>query len=160
LPIHRRRLTFTGVNPLGLVQSCFENFYVYGAVEPTPGESFVLELPDLHATTFQVLLDEFAQHDQETLNLVLMDHGSCQTATSRVMPENLVCLFLPPDSPELNPIERLWQEVNAPLAGVLAATLDELEHHVERLITQYSKAAIPTLTAYPYFVQAVHALYS
>jgi transposase len=158
LPIQRRRITLTGVKPLGLVQYRFENFYVYGAVEPTTGESFFLELPYLNATNFQIFLDEFAHHYQETLNIVLMDNGSCHTAKSLVMPENLACLFLPPYSPELNPIERLWQDVKAQLAWVLTAALDELEDHVGRVITQYSKAALQTLTSYPYFVQAVNAL--
>jgi hypothetical protein len=43
LPIQRRRLTLTGVKPVGAVQYCVENFYVDGAVEPTTGESFFLE---------------------------------------------------------------------------------------------------------------------
>jgi DDE superfamily endonuclease len=96
LPIQRRRLTLTGVKPQGLVQYRFENFYVYGAVEPTTGESFFLELPYLNATNFQIFVDEFAHHYQETLKIVLMDNGSCHTAKSLVMPENLACLFLPP----------------------------------------------------------------
>jgi DDE superfamily endonuclease len=61
-------------------------------------------------------------------------------------------------SPELNPIERLWQDVKAQLAWVLTAALDELEDHVGHVIIQYSKAALQTLTSYPYFVQAVNAL--
>jgi transposase len=149
LPIQLGRIPLTGVKPLGFVPYRFENFYVYSAVEPTTGESFFLELPSLQATNVQIVLAECAHHYRETLNLVLRDNGSCHTAKSRVMPENLVCLFLPPYSPELNPIERLWQDVKAPLASVLAAALDELEHHVERIITQYSKAAIQTLTSYP-----------
>jgi hypothetical protein len=45
LPIQRRRLTSTGVKPLGTVPSRVENFYGYGAVEPTTGESCFLERP-------------------------------------------------------------------------------------------------------------------
>jgi transposase len=160
LPIQRRRITLTGVKPLGLVQYRFENFYVYGAVEPTTGESFFLELPYLNATNFQIFLEEFAQHYQETLNIVLMDNGSCHTAKSLMIPENLVCLFLPPYSPELNPIERLWREVKEPWAWVLAATIEELEHRVEMLVTHYSHATIRSLTSYPYVVRAVNAVCS
>jgi transposase len=160
LPIQRRRITLTGVKPLGRVQSRFENFDVYGAVEPTTGESFFLELPSLNATNFQIFLEEFAPHSQEALTIVLLDNGRCHTAKSLEMPENLVCLFLPPYRPELNPIARLWQDVKAQLAWVLAAALDALEHHIEHIITRSSTAAIQTLTSYPYFVQAVNALYS
>jgi transposase len=160
LPIQRRRITLTGVKLLGPVQYSFENFYVYGAVEPTTGECFVLELPCLNAVNFQIFLNEFAQYYPDTLNVVVMDNGSCHKAKSLIIPENIVCLFLPPYSPELNPIERLWQDVKAQLAWVLVVALAELEHRVETIIAQYSKAAIRSLTAYPYFVHAVNAICS
>jgi transposase len=160
LPIQRRRITLIGVKPLGTVQYRFENFYVYGAVEPTTGESFFLELPYLSSANFQIFLNEFSQGYQETLNIILMDNGSCHTAKSLVIPANVVCLFLPPYSPELNPIERLWQDVKAQLAWLIATALDELEHHVAMIITQYPRATIRSLTSYPYFVQAAYAVCS
>ncbi len=141
-PIQRRRLTLTGVKPLGTVPYGVENFYVYGAVEPTTGEHFFLELPSLNTINFQMFLNEFGHHDQDTLNMVVMDNGSCQKAKSLVIPEHIVCLFLPPYSPELNPIERLWQDVKAQLAWVLAASIDELAHRVAKILTQYATAAI------------------
>lgn len=160
LPIQRRQITLTGVKPQGLVQYRFENFYVYGAVEPTTGASFFLELPQLNTVNFQIFLNEFAQHYQATLNIILMDNGSCHTAKSLLIPENMVCVFLPPYSPELNPIERLWQDVKAQLAWVVAAAIAELEHRVERILTDYSHATLRSLTAYPYFVRAVNAVSS
>jgi hypothetical protein len=81
------------VKPLGLVPYRFENFYVYGAVEPTTGESFFLEFPQLNTVNVQILLHEFAQHYQGTLKIILLDNGSCHTAKSLLRPENLVCLF-------------------------------------------------------------------
>ena len=142
------------------MQYCFENCYIYGAVEPTTGESFFLELPQLNTTNFQICLHEFADHDQDTVNIVLRDNGSGHKAQSRVIPDHVVCLFLPPYRPELNPIERLWQDIKAQLARVLAATIEAWEHQVETIIRRYSKAAIQSLTAYPYVVQAVNALRS
>ena len=131
---------------------------MYGTVEPTTGESFFLELPYLNTANFQIFLHEFADHYRETRNIVLMDNGSGHKAKSLMIPSHVVCLFLPPYSPELNPIERLWQEMKARLAWVLAAQIDELEHRVALIIRQYSKATRQSLTSYPYFVQAVNAL--
>jgi transposase len=153
-------MTVSGGKPVGLGPYQCENFSGYGAVEPVTGESFFLELPQLNTVNFQILLNEFTQHYQATLNIVLMDNGSCHTAKSLVIAENLGCLFLPPYSPELNPIERLWHDVKQQLASVLVSAIDELEHHVERILNHYSKAAIRSLTSYPYVVQAVHALCS
>jgi transposase len=94
----------TGVKRPGAVQSHFENFYVYGAVEPTTGDRFFLEVPYLDTTNFQIFLNEFAHHFQDTLHIVIMDNGSCHKAKSLSPSQNIVCLFLPPYSPELNPI--------------------------------------------------------
>ena len=40
--------------------------------------------------------------------IVLMDKAGWHTSGELVVPENLSLVFLPPYSPELNPIERLW----------------------------------------------------
>jgi transposase len=109
---------------------------------------------------FQIVLNEFAPGYQEILNIVLLDNGSCHKATSLVIPDHVVCLFWPPYSPELNPIERPWQDVKEPFAWGVAAALEELEHRVEMIITQYAKAAIRSLTSYPSFVHAVNAVCS
>jgi DDE superfamily endonuclease len=45
LTVRRRRLTACGVQPGGAVQHVFAWFYVDGAVEPTTGARFFLELP-------------------------------------------------------------------------------------------------------------------
>jgi transposase len=160
LPVQRRRVTLSGIKPIGTVQYGFENFYVYGAVEPTTGESFFLELPQLNTANFQIFLNEFAHAYQNTLNIVVMDNGSCHKAKALGIPDNVVCLFLPPYSPELNPVERLWQDMKEQLAWLLATAIEELERQVETIIRHYAKAAIQSLTSYPYFVQAVNALCS
>lgn len=69
---------------------------MYGAVEPTTGASFFLELPQLNTSNFPIFLNEFAHYYPDTLNIVLMDNGSCHTAKSLVLPVNVVCLFFPP----------------------------------------------------------------
>lgn len=121
-----------------------------GRSKPTTGESFFLELPQLNTLNFQIFLNEFADHYKDTCNFVLMDNGSCHKAKALVVPDHVVCLFLPPYSPELNPIERLWQHVKDQLAWVLPATIEALEHQVETIIRHYAKAAIQSLTVYPY----------
>jgi hypothetical protein len=45
LPVVRRRMTACGVQPIATVTHQFDNFSLYGAVEPTPGAHCFLELP-------------------------------------------------------------------------------------------------------------------
>src|SRR5919201_3779105 len=51
LPIVRHRITARGVQPTISSAYRFESFYLYGAVEPATGESFLLELPCLNTNT-------------------------------------------------------------------------------------------------------------
>lgn len=74
LTVRRRRLTARGVQPVGLVQHTFEWFYVYGAVAPTTGERFFLELPYLNAESFQLFVDAFAEAFSDSLNILLLDN--------------------------------------------------------------------------------------
>jgi transposase len=62
---------------------------------------------------------------------------------------------LPPTSPELNPIERLWRDLKDQLAGTVSKTLDALSDTVCRLLQNYSHAVRKSLTGFTYFVQAV-----
>ena len=60
-PVSYRRITLSGIKPITKVSYTYENFYLYGAVEPITGENFFLEMPYLNSACFQIFLDEFAK---------------------------------------------------------------------------------------------------
>jgi transposase len=158
LTVRRRRLTARGVQPVGTIQHVFDWFYVYGAVAPTSGESFFLELPYLNSTTFQVFLTTFAQAFPDSLNVLLLDKSGGHTATRLVIPENVRLVWLPPASPELNPIERVWRDLKDALAWQQFPDLAAQQAYVGDLIRAYDAAMLQSLTGYPYLVDAIHAL--
>jgi transposase len=155
LPVVRRRLTARGVQPVATVTPQFDNFYLYGAVEPTTGASFFLELPYLNSGAFQLWLDGFAAPFPQSLNLRILDNGAGHKAKAVRWPSNVLPIFLPPYSPELNPIERLWRDLKDKLADVPVITIAELSDALCAMIQNYSQAALQSLTSFPYFVQAV-----
>ena len=56
-----------------------------------------------------------------------MDKAGWHTAGDLVVPENLSLVFLPPYSPELNPIERLWLHLkDNRLSHCVFRTTDEI----------------------------------
>ena len=146
------------MQPVGISQHDFQNFYLYGAVGPTTGNDFFLELPHLDSTNFQVFLDAFAAAYPDTLNLVMLDNSRCHTAKAVRVPDNVRFVFLPPYSPELNPIERLWRDLKDKLAWLHFSTLAEQQDFVGALLRAYTPAVIQSLTSYRYFVDAVNAL--
>jgi transposase len=158
LPITRRRLTLRGVKPLSRVQQVFENYYLYGAVEPTTGASCFLELPHLDTACFQLFLNHLAAQFPASRNLLVLDNGAFHKAKALRLPSNVLLLFLPPYSPELNPIERVWQHLKAPLAGTLFPTLRKLQNRVATLLRATSPTTLQSLTGYRYFTAAVNGL--
>jgi len=62
----------------------------------------------LDTACFQRFIDLFAAAFPDSLNLLQLDQASCHTATTLVWPDNVIPIFQPAHSPELNPIERLW----------------------------------------------------
>jgi transposase len=160
LTVRRRRLTACGVQPVGSVQHVFEWFYVYGAVAPTTGERFFLELPYLNASMFQLFVDAFAHAFPDSLNILLLDNSGAHTAQQIRWPDHVRCVWLPPYSPELNPIERVWRDLKDALAWQQFSHIDTQQDHVVRLLQAYDAATLQSLTSYTYLVDAVNALAS
>jgi transposase len=160
LTVRRRRLTACGVQPVGTVQHVFEWFYVYGAVEPTTGARFFLELPYLNADAFQLFIDAFAQAFPDSLNILLLDNSGAHTAQRLQWPENVRYVWLPPYCPELNPIERLWRDLKDDLAWLPFPNLDAQQLYVGDLLQAYDASALHALTGYSYLVEAINALAS
>jgi len=52
------------------------------------------------------------------------------TASTNV-PLSIICRYLPPYSPDLNPIEKLWSKVKALLRKFKARTLDALPNAIQ-----------------------------
>lgn len=59
--------------------------------------------------------------------VLVLDGAGWHTARTLVVPEGIDLVFLPPASPELQPVERVWRLVDEPVANRAFADLDELE---------------------------------
>ncbi len=158
LPIKRRRLTRRGVKPVQRFRWRFDYSYLYGAVEPKTGKHFLLEMPSLNSLCFQVFLDEFAAAYRESLNVVVLDNGAFHKAHYLIVPENVILVFLPPYSPELNPIERLWQDVKDQLALCMTETLAALQDAISAVLGGYSETVVASLCGSAYMLDALNAL--
>ena len=161
--IQRRRLTLRSVKPVCPFEQAFENFWLCGAVQPNTGESFVLELPATDGDCLQVFLDQFAlAHAQNPgeVQVLLMDNGAAHHAKALRWPARVVPVYLPAYCPELNPIERWWQELKDALSNQLFGTLDTLRAHLDRELAAWHRHPVRlcSLTSYPYLIHALASL--
>ena len=95
---------------------------------------------------------------QESLNLLVLDKGRFHQASTLKIPENVVLLFLPPYSPELNPIERFWQDLKAKLFTQSYKVLETMQAKVTEILADYSDAAVAKLTQFSHFMDAANAV--
>ncbi len=146
------------MQPVGAVHQVFAWCSVYGAVAPTTGERFFLELPYLNAENFQIFIDLFAQAFPDRLTLLRLDTSGAHTAQRRTSPEHVCLVFLPPDGPELKPMERVWRDLKDALAWLQFPTLDVPQDDVATRLRGYEAATLQALTSSPYLVEAIHAL--
>ena len=157
----RCRLTGFGVKPVQVVEPLYESYWLYAAVEPTTGDAFWWELPRLDSDCFTVFLHQFGQHYAESLNIVLLDQAPAHVAQRVPVPENVVLVWLPAYSPELNPVERLWEDLKGRIDVMDArvrSSLTALQMHVAEIVQRYTTETIASLTGYAYVVEAACAL--
>ncbi len=91
------------------VKQGYENLYVFTSVNPKTGEQFSLLLPYVNTDMMQIYLDELSATNADKRLILIMDQAGWHKSKKLVIPENIEIWFLPPYSPELNPVERLWK---------------------------------------------------
>jgi len=98
-----------GSRPVRPQQNEYEWVYLYGAVNPLTGESCALVLPWADTQMMQMHLDAVSRHVGPDRHVVLvLDNAGWHTTGRLQVPPNITLLPLPPYTPELNVVERLW----------------------------------------------------
>ncbi len=69
--------------------------------------------------------------------------------------DNLIPIVQPAHSPELNPIERVWQFIKAQLKGERFATLKQLRERLAQVLEQLTAERIISLSSYDFLLEAL-----
>lgn len=154
MTILRRRITIKGIKPITKFQQSFENTYLYGSICPKTGESFFFLFPHLNSFCFQHFINEFSMAFPNSLNILTLNNGSFHKAKSLQIPPNIRLIFTPPYTPELNPIERVWQHFKSSLANESFLSLDLLSDKLISIISSFLPSLFSSLTSFPFFVFA------
>ena len=98
-----------GVPLLVKVKQGYTSFYTYSAVSPHTGESFSLFLPEVNTDMMNVYLRELSQEFSDKEIMIVMDQAGWHRSKHLEIPDRIRIEYLSPYSPELNPVEKLWQ---------------------------------------------------
>ncbi len=105
--------------------------YAYGAVEPLTGDNFFLVLPQCNTDCTNIFLRELSKEFRDDVILLCCDGAAWHKSKALIVPENIVLFFIPPYTPEMNPIEQIWKELRK--RGFKNEIFSTLEKVVDRL---------------------------
>jgi hypothetical protein len=159
MTIVRRMITQRGIKPIVPFQQKYQTWYLSGVVEPHTGDQFFFTFSHLDSTCFQVFLDLVAERFAHTFKLILLDRGTFHRAQNLVMPQNRSFILQPAATPEVNPIERVWQYLKDRIALKTFASLDDLFNAVCRVLHDFTHATLQSLTGFDYFLTAVNSVF-
>ena len=146
-----------GERPPGLLDQRYINAYIYAAIEPGTDNAFALILPDANTVGMQAFLDAFAATigPREHVALVL-DGASWHNTKKLAVPSCITLVPLPAYSPDLNPVERVWEYLKERFLSM------RLDNDYKAIVTSASRAwrrlcretgRLTSLTAYRWIMK-------
>lgn len=105
--------------------------YAYGAVSPEDGTLDTLILPEVTTPMMNIFLGEVSARHPDDFIVMIMDSAGWHTAKALKLPENMCIVHLPSYSPELNPMEHIWDDIREKeFPNTVFASMDSLEDHL------------------------------
>lgn len=136
----------SGVRPVVPSQHIREYRYAFGSVEPLTGESFFLVLPYSNTDCMNVFLHEYSKEYPDDIILMVCDRAGWHKSKGLIIPHNIRLLFIPPATPEMNPIEQIWKELRLSFKNELFKTLENVLERLCLAISNLVKETVKSIT--------------
>lgn len=144
-----------GQRPPGLCDQRYTWTHLFAAARPATGEAFALVLPQVSTAAMNAFLARFAATLAEDEHAALvLDRAGWHRAKKLAVPSNVTLVWLPPYSPQLNPVERIWLFLRE--RHLSHRLLDDYDVIVDALCRAWNALTterIRSLTSYPYLEQ-------
>jgi transposase len=117
-----------------------EYTYAFSAVCPQTGILFSLIMPYADSQAMNIFLKLLSAQQQNERIIICMDKAGWHTTNHLEVPKNIILWFLPPYSPELNPVELIWRELRAKyFNNKTFNTLNDVDAHLEYALKDFCK---------------------
>jgi transposase len=145
-PITRRVWSPKGHRPRSCGRTRYEWLYLYAFARPATGDTFTVILPRVRVEYMADALAAFAAHADPNgtrILVLVVDNAGWHTAKRLPVPANVRLHFLPPCTPELQPVEAYWPLVREAVANDTFDRLGQLRRVIRR---RCRKLATDTVT--------------
>ena len=102
---------FRGLRPCVPCHHIREYRYAFGAVEPLTGESSFLVMTHSDTLCMNTFLDHISKEYSNDRIILVCDGATWHRSKALKIPSNIRIQYLPPATPEMNPIEQIWKEI-------------------------------------------------
>lgn len=128
-----------GVRIVKQAQQKYQWGYTYGALEVGGQNAAEFSyLPTVSKEATRLHLEQISRSDPASVHVLIWDGaGFHQQDQEEGVPENIRLIRLPPYSPELNPIEKLWDITKDMICNRIFDTLDDLEEKITESLERY-----------------------
>lgn len=143
-----------GVRPKAPRQVIRQSSYVFAAVAPEQGLMTSLILPSADTAMMNLFLAQVARDFADYFIVMQVDQAGWHRATDLHVPENMRLIFQPAYSPEVNPVEHLWEEVREKyLHNRIFSSLEELIEVLCQALSELTedKQRLRSMMFFPHF---------
>lgn len=147
-----------GIRPLVGQQIVREYVYAYAAVAPELGKMTALVLPYANTEMMNLFLEEVSNEFKDYFLVMQVDGAAWHCSKELVIPENMRLVVQPAHSPELNPVEHLWENIREnhfynQIFDSIEAVMDNLCLGLSELIAAPEK--LRSMTYFPHLRIAI-----
>lgn len=155
--ISRRSWAPKHIRPLVPRHIVREYVYVYAVVAPKEGKMTSLLLPCADTAMMNLFLEHVSRTFSQYFLVIQVDQAGWHSAKDLVIPENIRLIPQPPYSPELNPVEHIWEEIrekaiSSRVFPSLDAVIDTLCDQLRQL--EDNSKLLHSMTSFPHFRKA------
>lgn len=137
-PLLRKIWSLIGTRVTAPVNRRFKWGYLFGAIEVEGEGSEFLYTEGLSKEFDAAFINQIAMSQPDKIHVIIGDgagfHHKQNQDNEKALPSNVRILTLPPYSPELNPIEKLWDVVKDSICNVNWESLDQLEGQLTKTL--------------------------
>lgn len=136
----------SGVRPAVPSHRIREYVYAFGAIDPINGDDYFIITPKCNTAWTNEFLKVLSNEFKNDYILLCADNASWHKAQNLEVPDNITFFYLPPYTPELNPIEQIWKEVRKDgFKNTLFATLSKVVDKLSSSLTTLSKNTVKSI---------------
>jgi DDE superfamily endonuclease len=150
---YRRCWAPEGIRPCTPQQIVRQYLSVFTAVVPQSGEMISLIFPACNTQAMNIFLEDVSKQFSTSFIVMQVDGASWHRSHELLIPENIRFLFQPPYSPEINPVEHIWDDLREKhFANRLFPSLDTLQEKLCTVLNDLSSCPkyIRSMTYFPH----------